>query len=302
MKEKEIHQMIYKTFRQGRVVAVGPGDDCAALDFGGGKYFLAATDQLVSDVHYVHGKTTAAAIAKKLFNRNISDIAAMGGIPAFALLAVASHSADRKWYSGFIKSIQKEASKWNVSICGGDISSVKKDVTVCTLTINGWVDKNKICLRSNAKPGDILYATGSFGNSFKSGHHLSFTPRIEVGQFLAGKFTRAMIDVSDGLLIDAQRLASASGVGLVIDTDRIPLRKGASLKTALSEGEDYELIFAVPPSKSAMLQKNWPFKNIRLTRIGSFISGGKGMIYDLEQRELTSAYKTGFDHFDDKGN
>ncbi|MFA6290769.1 MAG: thiamine-phosphate kinase [Victivallales bacterium] len=302
MKEKEIHQMIYRTFRQGRGVAVGPGDDCAALDFGGSRYFLAATDQLVSDVHYIHGKTPAAAIAKKLFNRNVSDIAAMGGTPAFALLTVASHSADRKWYSAFIKSIQKEAFRWNVSICGGDISSVKKDVTVCTLTINGWVDKNKICLRSNAKPGDILYATGLFGNSFKSGQHLSFTPRIDVAQFIAGKFTRAMIDVSDGLLIDAQRLAAASGAGLVIDTGKIPLRKGASLKTALSEGEDYELIFAVPPSKSGELDKEWPFKNIRLSRIGNFTGAHKGRIYDLGEKDLTATYKTGFDHFDDQGN
>jgi len=302
MKEKEIHQMIYRTFQQGRGVAVGPGDDCAALDFGGSRYFLAATDQLVSDVHYIHGRTPAAAIAKKLFNRNVSDIAAMGGTPEFALLTVASHSADKKWYSAFIKSIQREASRWNVSICGGDISSVKKDVTVCTLTINGWVDKNKICLRANAKPGDFLYATGLFGNSFKSGHHLSFSPRIEAAQFIAGKFTGAMIDVSDGLLIDAQRLALASGVGLVLDTAGIPLRKGASLKSALSEGEDYELIFAVPSSKSAMLQKKWPFKNIRLSRIGEFISGGKGKIYDLEKNELTATQKTGFDHFDDQGN
>jgi thiamine-monophosphate kinase len=300
MREKEIHQMIYRTFRQGVGVAVGPGDDCAALDFGGNRYFLAATDQLVSDVHYIQGKTSSAAIAKKLFNRNLSDIAAMGGTPAFALLTVASHSAEKKWYSGFIKSIQKEASKWNVSICGGDISSVKKDVTVCTLTINGWVEKNKICLRLNAKSGDILYATGAFGNSFKSGHHLDFTPRIEVGQFVAGEFTKAMIDVSDGLLIDAQRLASASGVGLVLDTARIPLRKGASLKAALSEGEDYELIFAVPASKATMLEKKWPFKNIRLTRLGNFIGGKKGGIYDLEKRELTAIHKTGFDHFDDK--
>jgi thiamine-monophosphate kinase len=302
MKEKEIHQMIYRIFRQGHGVAVGPGDDCAALDFGGKRYFLTATDQLVSDVHYIKEKTSAAAIAKKLFNRNISDIAAMGGTPAFALLTIASHSADRKWYSAFIRSIQNEAAKWKVSICGGDISSVKKDITVCTLTINGWVDKNKICLRSNAKPGDILYTTGLFGNSFKSGHHLSFTPRIEAAKFLAGKFTRAMIDVSDGLLIDVQRLVSASGVGLVIDTALIPLRKGASLRTALSEGEDYELVFAVPPSKSASLEEKWPFKNIRLTRVGKFTGGKKGMIYDLEGRELTAIYKTGFDHFDDQGN
>ncbi len=299
MKEKEIHQMIYSTFRQGRGVAVGPGDDCAALDFGGSRYFLAATDQLVSDVHYIHGKTPAASIARKLFNRNVSDIAAMGGTPAFALLTVASHSAERKWYSAFIKSIQREASRWNVSICGGDISSVKKDVTICTMTINGWVDKNKICLRSNVKPGDILFATGLFGNSFKSGQHLSFSPRIDVGQFVAGKFTRAMIDVSDGLLIDAQRLASASGVGLVIDTTKIPIRKGATLTSALSEGEDYELIFAVPPSKTSLLQRKWPFEKIRLTRIGEFIGSGKGKIYDLEKNDLTATHKTGFDHFND---
>ena len=97
MKEKDIHSLIFRTFRQGENVVVGPGDDCAALDFGGARLFLMAADQLVSGVHYDAGKTSASAAAAKLLNRNLSDIAAMGGEPAYALLTIASGSADRRW-------------------------------------------------------------------------------------------------------------------------------------------------------------------------------------------------------------
>ncbi|HCE43861.1 MAG TPA: thiamine-phosphate kinase [Lentisphaeria bacterium] len=297
MKEKDIHSLIFRTFRQDRSVVVGPGDDCAALDIGGGRLFLMAVDQVVSDVHYLREKTSASETAVKLLNRNLSDIAAMGGEPAFALLTIASKSADSRWITGFLGAIQKEAAKWKISICGGDISSTPKDVTVCTLTITGWVDKKRICLRKEARAGDLLYATGCFGNSFKSGHHLKFMPRIEAGKFLAGKYTRCMIDVSDGLLADSKRICEASKVSLVMDESSIPLRKGADIMSALSEGEDYELIFAVSPSNAARLEKEWPFKNIRLSRIGRFVPGGKGNIFGADRKLLTSKYKAGYEHF-----
>jgi len=296
MSEKEIHALICRTFSQGGKVVVGPGDDCAVLDFGGGKLFLIAVDQLVSDVHYASGKTTPAEAAAKLLKRNLSDIAAMGGMPSFALLTIAARRADRRWITGFIKALQREASKWNVSICGGDISSLKKDATVCTLTIGGEVEKDKLCLRSNAKPGDILYATGEYGNSFKSGHHLKFVPRIEAARFIAGKYSRCMMDVSDGLLADAERICGASKVSLELDKGAIPLRKGAGLRSALSEGEDYELIFAVPPAKSAGLEKAWPFRKIRLSRIGRFVPGPKARISGKDGRQLQEK-RMGYEHF-----
>ncbi|MFZ2655367.1 MAG: thiamine-phosphate kinase [Victivallales bacterium] len=297
MKEKDIHSLIFRTFRQGRNVIVGPGDDCAALDLGGGRLFLMAVDQVVSDVHYFGNRTSAAEAALKLLNRNLSDIAAMGGEPAFALLTIASRSADSRWITSFLGAIRKEAAKWKISICGGDISSTPKDVTVCTLTITGWVDKGRICLRKEARAGDFLYATGCFGNSFKSGHHLKFAPRVEAGKFLAGKYTRCMIDVSDGLLADSKRICEASNVSLVIDQSSVPLRKGADVKSALSEGEDYELIFAVSPSKAAILEKEWPFSKIRLSRIGRFVPGRKGNIFGADEKLLTSRYKAGYEHF-----
>jgi thiamine-monophosphate kinase len=287
MKEKEIHSLIFRTFRQGKDVVVGPGDDCAALDVGSGRLFLMAVDQVVSDVHYAVNNTSASEAAIKLLNRNLSDIAAMGGEPAFALLTIASRSADRKWITGFLKAIQKEAAKWKISICGGDVSSTPADVTVCTLTIAGWVDREKICLRSGARSGDFLYATGSFGNSFKSGHHLKFVPRIDAGKFLAGKYTRCMMDVSDGLIADAKRICEASKVSLVMDQASIPLRRGADIKSALSEG----------PSKEAKLEKEWPFDNIRLSRIGRFITGKTGNIFNADKELLTSKYKAGYEHF-----
>ncbi|HBC87385.1 MAG TPA: hypothetical protein DCZ94_10555 [Lentisphaeria bacterium] len=297
MREKEIHSLIIRIFRQGKNVVVGPGDDCAALDVGTGKLLLFAADQVVSDVHYLKDRTPSSAVAVKLLNRNLSDIAAMGGEPSFALLTIASKSAGEKWITGFLKALQKEATKWKISICGGDVSSARKDVSVCTLTIAGWVEKDRICLRSGAKPGDLLYATGCFGNSFRSGHHLGFAPRIEAGRFLSGRFTKCMIDVSDGLISDAQRICEASGVSLVIDTNSIPLRKGADVGMALAEGEDYELIFSVNPAKSAKLEKEWPFKKIKLTRIGKFVSGRKKGIYDGSGKLLTSHHKTGYEHF-----
>ncbi len=297
MKEKEIHGLICRTFRQGRKVVVGPGDDCAAVDVGAKRLFLLAVDQVVSDVHYVSRSTPASAVAVKLLKRNLSDIAAMGGEPEFALLTIATGSADRRWITAFLSSLRKEALRYKVSICGGDISSLKKTGTVCTLTIAGWVEKDRICLRSAAKAGDLLYATGCFGNSFKSGHHLKFIPRIDAGRFLAGRFTRCMMDVSDGILADAQRICESSMVSLEIDTAAIPIRKGASLASALSEGEDYELIFAVKPAKSARLEKEWPFKNIRLSRIGRFIPGKSCRILDMNGKLLVKRFKTGYEHF-----
>lgn len=297
MKEKDIHSLIFRTFSQGKNVVVGPGDDCAAIDIGGGKLFLMAVDQIVSEVHYVSGSTSASEAAVKLINRNLSDIAAMGGDPAFALLTIATKYADSRWITGFLRSIQKEASKWKISICGGDVSSTAKDVTVCTLTIAGWVDKKRICLRKGAEAGDFLYATGSFGNSFNSGHHLKFVPRIEPAKFLAGKYTHCMIDVSDGLLSDAGRICESSKVSLVLNQSSIPLRKGANIRSALSEGEDYELIFAVNPSKSAELERKWPFKKIKLTRIGTFVPGRKGSIFGTGMNLISSAGRTGYEHF-----
>lgn len=306
MKEKDLHKLIFSVFQQKSDIIVGPGDDCAAIDIGKEKLLLIAVDQLISDIHYDSKKTPPSNIAKKLLNRNLSDIAAMGGYPAYALLTLAANPAASKlqqtgltddWYHKFFDSLAKEAERWDVSICGGDLSSINSDTVAATLTITGWVDKNKICLRYPAKTGDLLYATGIFGNSFASGHHLSFTPRIKEADFIAGTYSRVMIDVSDGLLADAEQIVKKSNLGLIFDLEKIPLRSGASLENALGDGEDYELLFAVPCTLSEKLESNWPFSDVPLTKIGKFTDVSRGKIFDKDGKDLSKIYKTGFEHF-----
>ena len=162
-----------------------------------------------------------------------------------------------------------------------------------SLTILGKVEREKLCLRKNVREGDLLFSTGCFGNSFRSGHHLHFRPRLAEARFLAGDFTCAMQDVSDGLLKDAARLAEASELALVLEPERIPLREGAVLPDALTDGEDYELLFAVPEDRCTALEKAWPFPDTPLSRIGRFTRGTPGSISGVPNCQL----ETGYDHF-----
>ena len=161
-----------------------------------------------------------------------------------------------------------------MSICGGDIALLKNgsDSAVTTLSITGKVEKSKICLRKNAKPGELLFATGAFGDSYKTRHHLNFIPRVKEAAFLANKYTTAMMDISDGLLIDIQRMAEASSITIKLNLDAIPPRTPSlPLEHILSDGEDYELIFTIQPSLEKELLNKWPFPEVKLTKIGEIL-------------------------------
>ncbi|MBO4303764.1 MAG: thiamine-monophosphate kinase [Lentisphaeria bacterium] len=286
MDEETFTGRLAELFAAAPSVHTGIGDDCAVLDTGDEKTFLlAAADQVISSVHFLPG-TPPEKVAAKLLKRNISDICAMGGIPLYALVTVAGNPLEEETLLRFHRGLEACARAYEVSIIGGDTAKCFAPGLVSTLTILGKVEKEKLCLRKNAAQGDFLYATGVFGNSFLSEHHLSFAPRVKEGRFLAGKYTSAMMDVSDGLLKDARRLAAASGLSVEIEKELVPLRQGATPKNALSDGEDYELIFAVSPEKSASLEKEWPFPDVPLTRIGRFTAKKEG------EEEATG----GFDH------
>ena len=296
MKEHDLIKTIIPFFRQAPSIVTGPGDDCAVIDVGTEKLMLAAVDQIAGGIHYIEKTDPLDKAAEKLLKRNLSDIAAMGGIPSYALITVSATLSDDDALL-FFKALAAEAEKYNVTICGGDISASAKGASVFTLSIIGWVEKEKLCLRSTAEPGDFIYVTGSFGNSFKSGRHLDFKPRLEEARFLAGDFTNAMIDVSDGLLADLGHILELSKAGAILDTSAIPLNPGSTLENALSDGEDYELIFAVPPLKAARLEASWPFKT-KLSRIGFFREELQGLAYDSSGINLSEKIRGGFDHFD----
>jgi thiamine-monophosphate kinase len=283
-------------FRQAPSVALGPGDDCAAVRTNGEYFQLFAADQLAEGLHYLKSSTTPEKVGAKLLKRNLSDIAAMGGLPEYALITAAATYSETEFIR-FFQGIENTAEKYGVSIIGGDISgNTGKDLF--SLTITGKVSENKICPRSGAKPGDRIFVTGSLGNSFHSGHHLNFTPRLAEAAFLAGEYTRAMIDISDGFLADLGHVMSSSGIGAVVTAERLPLRAGSGFEGALSDGEDYELIIAVPQAKAKKLKKEWPFKETPLTEIGFFTEKHSGFAYNADGVNLSRKFKKGYDHFD----
>jgi len=290
IEELKILTELLPELRQNASVTRGPGDDCAVLKMpeGSGSELLAAVDQLARDVHYT-ADTPPEAAGEKLLKRNLSDIAAMGGVPRWALLTVAAGGRDAEWVLRFCRGVAKYAGNCGIPVVGGDLAGLKADTEVATLTILGEVPTGRAVLRSGARPGDGLYVTGKIGNSFRSRHHLTFRPRLAEGEFLRGKAT-AMLDVSDGLLLDAGRLARASQVDLFLDADLVPLRDGAVLPGALSDGEDYELLFTAPPG----LKNEWSDGLAPLTRIGE-VRDGTGRVIDKDGKEYNSD-RAGYEH------
>ena len=290
IEELKILSALLPELEQNSTVAEGPGDDCAVLDFPGGgeDQLLAAVDQLAGEVHYSPGTSPEDAGAK-LFKRNLSDIAAMGGVPLWVLLTVAAGGRTPEWVLRFCRGVAECGREYGVPVVGGDLTALKANAEVGTLTILGKVPSGGAVRRSGARPGDAVYVTGRIGNSLLSRHHLTFKPRLSEGVFLRGVAT-AMLDISDGLLLDAGRMALASGVDLRICPELVPLRSGASLPEALSDGEDYELLFSAP----AGVESVWPDELAELHRIGEVLPG-TGKVLDASGVEYDTG-KSGYEH------
>lgn len=292
--ELNILKQLLPSLPQTGDVLVAPGDDCAAVSCGNGRILLAAADQLVGNVHYDRETTSPEAAGRKLLCRNLSDIAAMGGVPKWALLCVAAGGRSPEWVLAFCRGVAETGKRFGVPVIGGDLSSLPMQGEAASLTILGEASSGSITLRSGAAAGDRLYVTGEIGNSFASGHHLDFEPRLTEGRFLAEHgFASAMLDLSDGLLLDAERLANASHLRLRIDPAAVPLRAGAMRESALSDGEDYELLFTVPPCHEEELKKQW--KGTKLTRIG-VAEQGLPDVCDSSGRSLLRNRKRGYEH------
>lgn len=298
MNEIKLLEKILPDLKQDKNVFLGPGDDCAALDLGTGDLLLAAVDQVISAVHYDRVTTKARMVGAKLLKRNLSDIAAMGGKASWALLALATNTKDDKYLLDFYDGLREAAEKFNISLCGGDFSSLPKGETgeVASLTILGTVERDLMCCRSEAQVGDIVFVTGALGNSYESGRHLTFEPRLAEGRFLAeNAYVNAMIDISDGLLLDAQRMAKASEVALMLELEHIPVNADATLEQALSDGEDYELLFCVPADKAELLRKEWAFETA-LTSIGKIRENPPGEVVSFDGEDLSERFRKGYVH------
>jgi thiamine-monophosphate kinase len=276
--------------RQGSDVRVGPGDDCAVIGRNGDRLWrLLKTDCLVEGRHFFP-ETPAGRVGWKAMARNISDIAAMSGIPRHALVTLAVNP-DRSlhYVRSLYRGIERAAGTFNISVVGGEIASSPGPLFL-SVAMTGEVEPHRCICRSGGRPGDVLFVTGRLGGSIR-GRHLRFYPRIEESRWLTENFEiRAMMDLSDGLGADLPRLAGASGTGFELLREKIPRNRKVSVDEAISDGEDYELLFAVSQPDVDRLESEWPrrFSRLHLSRIG---------ILTESSRRRNEELPRGYDHF-----
>lgn len=275
-------------------VIVGIGDDTAVMKCGSKKYMLLTTDMIAEDAHFKRSDSPVL-IGQKAMSCNISDVAAMGGVPKFAVISIGlPKGLSVEYVAKIYQGLEKRAREFGVMIVGGD--TIKLDKVIINVALTGEVEKKSLVKRSGAKKGDWIFVTGPIGKSFGSGHHLSFKPRLKESRYLAQHFQpSAMIDVSDGLAPDLGHILEASQVGARLKEGKIPRRHQASLKEALYDGEDFELLFTLSPKnteKFLRTKKPFPFYHI------GEITERKGKIMLLDKNlQVKEIQPKGFEHF-----
>ncbi len=271
--EEKLLAQILPTLGRDKRVIIPAGDDCATARFRAARELLVLKSDCV--VEGVHFKPSASAVAVgwKAMMRALSDFAAISAVPEFALIALVI-SGRRKvgWVRDLYRGLARAAARFDVAIVGGETSDTPGN-TALTVSVSGYVERDRCVARSGGKAGDDLFVTGTLGGSIRR-RHLNFVPRIAEARWLTRHFPiHAMIDLSDGMGVDLPRLAKASKLAFTIEESALPLARGCTVEQAISDGEDYELLFAVPSRKRERLLKNWKkkFPKLPLTRVGKLI-------------------------------
>jgi len=254
----------------------GIGDDCAVLPGSRGPQLI-TVDPVIYGRHF-DATVPARAVGAKLLKRNLSDLAAMGGQPTAGVLALTlDQTVCTRWLEGFYRGLAACARQYHVPIVGGDIAQAP-GVLAASLTLLGRATAKRFLTRIGARIGDHIFVTGELGGSLGSGHHHRFVPRLVEGAWLTRQAdVRAMMDVSDGLAKDVHALTPKQAWPALLP-DAIPRRARVGLRGALTDGEDYELVFAVAAHvRSELFLRKWrrTFPRTRLSLIGSFLRTGQ---------------------------
>ena len=282
MNEFELIQRLTRSLPANKSVVAGAGDDCAVLDLGlPDRLVLFKTDAVVEGVHFT-ADAAPEQIGHKALARCLSDVAAMAGAPNSAVVTLglpARFDAARieKIYAG----MSALARRYEVAIVGGE-TVLNPGAILISIALLGTAPRGKCLLRSGALAGDALFVTGELGGS-RAGRHLEFEPRLAEARWLADNFSvHAMIDVSDGLAGDLRQIMKASRVGAELLATAIPITRTARLAAkaegsakppllaALTDGEDFELLFTVAARDAVPLLDAWKqhFPRLKLTCIG----------------------------------
>lgn len=282
--EAEFIQWLRRRFTAGAGVRTWIGDDCAVVAAPAGGEWVVTTDMLLEGTHFDLATASARDVGRKAMNVNVSDVAAMGCRPRFALTAVGvsrRHGGRvlRELYAG----LAMAARRAGVVLIGGDTNSHAGGLVIA-VTLLGEVPRGgRPFLRSAARPGDAVCVTGALGGSIL-GRHLRFEPRVATALALRRRVTvHAMIDVSDGLSVDLGHVLEESGVGAEIESARVPIAAAARRRAAVSgreplahalhDGEDFELLFTLPAEQAERLHGR-RIGGARVSRIGRVLRGG----------------------------
>ncbi|MGD9117807.1 MAG: thiamine-phosphate kinase [Dehalococcoidia bacterium] len=296
---------------------IGIGDDAAAWQ-GDDSIQLASVDSFIQDVHFTLETTTWPDVGGKALAVNLSDIAAMGGVPRYALVSLAlPDDSEVEDVAALYNGMLKLGKQYGVAIAGGDIS--RAPLVAINITILGSSPTQKILTRSSAKVGDIVAVTGNLGAAaagmalLKKERHLDEetesrlkdaflhpTPRLAEGLLLAEQGVKTAIDISDGLVADLNRICQASGVGALIEVGRVPIESAVktafsdeALELALSGGEDYELLFT---ASKEIIERVKKAASVPVTTIGE-ITAGKGVSLVDKEGKPFELKKAGWEHF-----
>jgi thiamine-monophosphate kinase len=299
-------------------VRLGVGDDAALLQCPPGMELVAAVDTLVAGVHFPPD-CPAGSVGHRALAVNLSDLAAMGARPAWALLALTLPSVDEAWLGEFAAGFTALAHAHQVALVGGDTTRGPLCVSVQIL---GHVAAAGAMLRGGARPGDLLFVSGTPGDAaaglaleqhtltapadaaaYLRERFLYPTPRVALGGALR-QFASACIDVSDGLLGDAAKLAHASGCGARIAYAQVPLsaqllRSVGEIRArelALTGGDDYELCFSVPPDREAALRAALPPQQWGYCCIGTLGPAADTAVIAADGSVMDFSH-SGYDHF-----
>lgn len=277
-------------------VRVGIGDDAAVLRSLGNEDLLLASDMLIEGVHFTRRKTPAHWVGWKALACNISDIAAMGGVPRFAVISVGlPPQTSLAWVEAMYRGLRRCARRYGVALVGGD--TVRAPCVVVDVAILGRVPAGRAVLRRRARVGDRLFVTGRLGGSLASGRHARFTPRLREAQWLMRHVpVHAMIDLSDGLASDLWQIARASGVTLRISEASLPVSRAArTVRHALMDGEDFELLFAVAATAARDVPR--AIGRVPVTELGVVVKRGAAVQLVNRDGRIQPLIPTGFKHF-----
>lgn len=253
----------------------GIGDDCAVLKPSRRRQLI-TVDPVVYGRHF-DDRVPPAWVGAKLVKRNLSDLAAMGGRPTAAVVALMiDRRTSLSWLEKFYRGLSACARRFDVAVVGGDITQTD-GVVAASLTLLGEVTGPRVLTRQGAQVGDAIYVTGMLGGSLSLEHHFRFSPRLAEGSWLARHpAVRSMLDVSDGLAKDILPLTPEFAIAH-LSPRSLPCRRDVGIREALTDGEDYELVFTLARNADQpAFERSWrrTFPRTRLSRIGHFVREG----------------------------